>query len=87
MKYVLWPVWGVIVFIFGIVEIGLFLLMCVLAFLWTFNISHIPNWKAYTESNLPFNYGYDKNPIETYVRRLTFGKYKNEKDSNICEDN
>lgn len=87
MKYVLWPIWAVILFVFGSFEICLFILMYVLSFLWRFRLTDLPTWKEYTETNVPFNYGYDKNPIETYVRRLTFGEYKNEEDSDICEDN
>ena len=85
MKYILIPIWSVLVFIYTFVDVLVFVLFAVIVFLYTFKKSKVLTWQEWTKSIIYINddfdavYGYDNNPFETIVRRITAGEYKNKK--------
>ena len=85
MKYILVPVWSLIVFIYTIVDVLFFGLFALIVFLWTFKKSKVSTWQEWTEEMININddyspiYGYDNNVFETIARRITVGEYKNQK--------
>lgn len=78
MKYILLPVWGIILVAFMLYELLFFALIFVASFLWRFKVSDLPKWSGFCtyDDYLNDRTYFDKTPIETFTRRLTFGEYK-----------
>ena len=78
MKYILYPIWIVIVSIGVLFDIFIYLFINISILLWEFKFKKY-TWAEYTETDLMFGTGYDKNIKETFLRRLNFDDYKNSK--------
>ena len=81
MKYILMPVWAILVVVFTCFEVVLLILFNVITIIWHFSIEHTMDWYDMTEKKT-YGFsdpGYDKSPKETIIRRITNGDYKNYK--------
>ena len=81
MKYIVMPVWAILVILFTSIEVILLSLFNAISIIWHFNINHTMDWNELTEETT-YGFtdpGYDKNPKETIIRRITNGHYKNYK--------
>lgn len=80
MKYILYPFWVVICLVVVVLQVIVFAIFYTIGVLWSFKQIEF-TWKDFSEEDFGcFEIGgYDKNPIETFIRYLTLGDYKNYK--------
>ena len=81
MKYILIPIWTILVLLYTIVDLIIFISLVIFNFSITFKKSKVVNWKDWTENSTEYDdcIVYDKNVYETFIRRITMTDYKNKK--------